>query len=427
MSQNSIYKFSKKIIRHERSLTGKGNLRTLKEIKKINKGLKIKHFKSGTNVFDWIVPNEWTVRKAFIITPEGKKICDYKKNNLYLVGYSQPKNIDISEKKLQKHIHSLKKQPNAIPYVTSYYKKTWGFCIEENLRKKFKKGTYKVLIDSKFKKGKMAYGEVVFKGKTKKEILLSTYICHPEMANNETSGISVLTFLANWIKKKRRKFTYRIIFIPETIGAIAYINRNLIDLKKNLIAGYIITCVGDENSFSYIPSRQGDTASDYVAKLILKKHTKKYKTYSWLDRGSDERQFCSPGIDLPVCSITKTKYGKYKEYHTSLDKLDSVVTSKGLNESFNMYKKLITYFEENKDFDSFFPKSIYPCEPHLSKRNLYPTISIKNQNSYIRNLMNILSYCDGKKSINQIASITKNTIETTNKILTLLKKEKIII
>ncbi len=426
MKQKEIFKFAKKIIKHERSLTGRGNIRTLKEIKKINKDLKIKSFKSGSKAFDWTVPNEWNVKNAYLVTPEGKKICEYKSNNLHLVGYSQPVKTNISREQLQDHLYSLKKQPSAIPYVTSYYKKAWGFCIEDKLRKKLKRGNYKVFIDSKFKKGKMVYGEIIIKGKSKKEILLSTYICHPEMANNETSGISVLTFLASWIKKKKRHFTYRIIFIPETIGAIAYINKNLINLKKNLIAGYIITCVGDENSFSYIPSRQGNTTSDYVAKLILNKYTKKYKIYSWLDRGSDERQFCSPGIDLPVCSVTKSKYGKYKEYHTSLDSLDKVVTSKGLNESFNIYKKFMTYFEENKNFDSFFPKSIYLCEPHLSKRKLYPTTSIKNQNNNVKNLTNILSYCDGKRSIDQIASVTKNTIQKTNQILMLLKKKKII-
>jgi len=425
--QNEIYKFAKKILRYERSLTGKGNLKTLKEIKKINTDLKIKSFGSGTKVFDWIVPKEWAVKDAYIITPTGEKICNYKTNNLSLVGYSRPINRNISIEKLQKHLHSLNRQPNAIPYVTSYYKKTWGFCIEDKLRKKLKKGNYKVFIDSKFKKGKMIYGEIVLKGKSKKEILLSTYICHPEMANNETSGISVLTYLAKWIEKKKRNFTYRIIFIPETIGAISYINKNIADLKKNLIAGYIVTCVGDENFFSYIPSRQGNTVSDYVAKLVLKKNTQKYKTYSWLDRGSDERQFCSPGVNLPVCSVTKSKYGNYKEYHTSLDRLGSLVTPKGLSESLNLYKKILIYFEKNKSFDSFFPKSVYQCEPHLSKRKLYPTISIKNKNNHTRNLVNILSYCDGKNSIDQIASLTKNTINQTNKILTLLKNKKIII
>lgn len=426
MSHNEIYQFATKILKYERSLTGKGNLKTLKEIKRINNNLKIKSFKSGSKVFDWTIPNEWEVKNAFIITPSGKKICEFKKNNLHLVGYSQPVNKILSREKLNKYLHSLKKQPNAIPYVTSYYKKNWGFCIEDKLKKKLQKGNYKVLIDSKFKKGKMVYGEIIFKGRSNKEILFSTYICHPEMANNETSGLAVLTYLTKWICKKRRNFTYRIIFLPETIGAVSYINKNLINLRKNLIAGYVVTCVGDENYFSYIPSRQGNLVCDFVAKEILSKNTKKYKIYSWLDRGSDERQFCSPGINLPVCSVTRSKYGNFKEYHTSLDRLDSLVTSKGLNESFEMYKKIITYFEKNNKYEYFFPKSVYKCEPHLSKRNLYPSISIKNQSVKVRNLMNILSYCDGSKSINQIASLTKNNISQTNKILRLLKSKKII-
>ena len=246
------------------------------------------------------------------------------------------------------------------------------------------------------------------------------------MANNESSGISLLTYISKWIRKKKRNFTYRIIFIPETIGAIAYINKNLDILKKNVIGGYVVTCVGDEQKFSYIPSRYGKTLSDYVAKLVLKKNTKSFKKYSWLDRGSDERQFCSPGVDLPICSITRSKYGAYKEYHTSLDKLGNVVTSKGLNESYKMYTKILTYIESNYIYDSFFPKYVHLCEPHLSVRKLYPTLSIKNKNTFTRNIINILSYCDGNNSIEGISLLTKNSLKYTKNILSLLKRKKLI-
>ena len=426
MTKHQIYNFAKKIIKYKRSLTGIDNLKTLKDIKKVNKNLNIKSFSSGLKFFDWTIPYEWEIKDGYIITPSGNKICDFKKSCLHVIGYSIRISKTVSKTELNKHLYSLKNQPHAIPYVTSYYKKNWGFCIDHKTRSKLDEGKYKVFIDSKFKKGKMVFGEYIIKGKSKKEILLSTYICHPEMANNETSGISVLTFLANWISKKKRNFTYRIIFIPETIGSIAYISKNLKTLKKKLIAGYVVTCVGDENLFSYIPSRSGDSPSDYVAKLILKKYYKKFKKYSWLDRGSDERQFCSPGLNLPVCSVTKSKYGKFKEYHTSLDSLDTVVTSKGLNESFKLYKRIINFFEKNNNYKSFFPKSVYLCEPQLSKRKMYPSISFKKQSTYTRNMMNVLSYCDGNKSIEQIANLTKNNIYQTKKILKKLKSNKII-
>lgn len=426
MTNKNIYNFAKKIIKYERSLSGKGNLKTLIEIKKINKDLKIKNFKSGSKVFDWVVPNEWHVKDAYIETPSKKKICNFKENNLHLLGYSIKVNKYVSLEKLQRHLFSLKNQPNAIPYVTSYYKRNWGFCIKDSLRKKLKKGKYKIVINSKFKKGNLPYGELLIKGKSKKEILLSTYICHPEMANNETSGISVLTFIARWITKRNRNFSYRILFIPETIGSIAYINKNFDLLKKKIIAGFIITCVGDENKFSYIPSRHGNTLSDHVSMYILKKYTKKFKIYRWLDRGSDERQFCAPGVDLPVCSITRSKYGTYKEYHTSLDKLDKVVTSKGLNESYKMYLKVINFFEKNNTYESFYPKNLYFCEPHLSKKKLYPTVSTKKQSVFIRNLTNILSYCDGKNSIEKIAELTENSIKKTQLIIKLLKNKKLV-
>ena len=423
---NQIFNFAKKIIGHPRSLSGNGVRKTLNDIKEILSQIKIKSFKSGDKAFDWKIPLEWKVNDAYIVTPDGKKICEYNKNKLHLVGYSVPINKILSKKKLLKNLHSLPNLKNAIPYVTSYYKKDWGFCIAHNDKKKLKEGNYKVHINSKHKKGVLNYGELFIKGKSKKEILLSTYICHPEMANNETSGISVLTFLAKWITSKKRNFSYRIIFIPETIGSIAYIKKNLKNLKKNLIAGFVVTCVGDKKNFSYIPSRSGNTLSDFVAKIILKKNKKKFNTYSWLDRGSDERQFCAPNIDLPICSITKSKYGTYKEYHTSLDKLGTIVVPEGLNESFKIYKECINYLEYNFEAKFFIPTNNCFCEPHLSKRNLYPAISTTKTTSKVRSMMNILSYVDGKTSIIQIANLCHLSILEVKKYLIIFKKFNLI-
>ena len=246
------------------------------------------------------------------------------------------------------------------------------------------------------------------------------------MANNETSGISVVTYLAKWVALKKRNFSYRIIFIPETIGSIAYIKKNLKNLKKNLIAGFVVTCVGDKGNFSYIPSRSGNTLSDFVAKIILKKNKKVFNTYTWLDRGSDERQFCAPNIDLPICSITKSKYGKYKEYHTSLDKLGTVVVQRGLNESFEIYKDCINYLEKNFDKKFFTPINNCFCEPHLSKRNLYPSISTLKTANKVKSMMNVLSYVDGKTSIIQIANLCHPSTLEVKKYLITFKKFNLI-
>ena len=423
---NQIFNFAKKIIRFPRSLSGEGVRKTLREVKNVLPNLKIKSFKSGEKVFDWKIPLEWEVKDAFIINPDGKKMCDYKINNLHLVGYSTPVKIILNKKKLLTKLYSLPHLKNAIPYVTSYYKKDWGFCISHKNKKKLKDGNYKVFINSRFKKGFLNYGELLIKGKSNKEIILSTYICHPEMANNETSGISVLTYLAKWIKSKKRNFSYRIIFVPETVGSIAYIKKNFLKLKKNIIAGLVVTCVGDNKKFSYIPSRYGDTLSDFVALEVLKKNKKKFNTYSWLDRGSDERQFCAPNIQLPICSITKSKYGTYKEYHTSLDKLGSVVVPEGLHESYIIFKKYVSYLEKNYVSNFFIPKNNCFCEPQLSKRNLYPSISTLKTASKVKSMMNVLSYVDGKNSIMQIAKLCHVSNIEVKKYLKIFRKHKLI-
>ena len=409
-----------------RTLAGKDNVISLKILKSYNRKLIIKNFRSGTKCFEWKIPYEWNIKEAFILNPKGKKICDFKKNNLHLVGYSHKLNKVMPLKELQKNLHSLKKKPNAIPYITSYYKKTWGFCIEHKKRKLLKNGNYKVLINSSFKKGKMHYGEIYIKGKSKKEIVFTTYICHPSMANNEISGQVVSIFLSKFISKNKRKYSYRFLFVPETIGAIAYISKNLNALKKNVIAGYIITCVGDERCYSYVPSRQGDTVSDKIALKVLKKIRGKKKFYTWLDRSSDERQFCSPGIDLPFCSVMRSKYGAYPEYHTSLDTIGSVLTSKGLSGSISFYKKIILEFEK-----IFLPSLKTKCEPFMTKHKLYHTLNNKfnwreKNLKETRDIMNFISYCDQKHSIEEISKKLNLSLSNCKKILNLLLKKKLI-
>ena len=243
--------------------------------------------------------------------------------------------------------------------------------MQYNKLKKLKNDEYKVYINSSLKNGKLKIGELYVKGHTKKEILISTYICHPSMANNEISGIVVTTKLAQWLKKKKRKFSYRFLFLPETIGSIAYLSKNFKKLQKNVVAGYVLTCIGDNRNYSMLESKQKNSLSDIVAKHILKQK-KKVKIYDWSMRGSDERQYCSPGIDLPIASLMRSKYGEYKEYHTSLDQIGKVVTKKGLEGGYRFVKQVINCLEKQ-----IFPKSKTFCEPFLTKKKIYPTLSKK--------------------------------------------------
>jgi aminopeptidase-like protein len=400
MIGNEIHNLAKKLWKINRSITGEGVRRTLEIIQNdYLQNLVIHSIPSGTKVFDWSVPMEWHVNEAYIITPDGEKICDFSVNNLHLIGYSISFRGRIGLDELQKKLYSLPEQPNAIPYITSYYERRWGFCLTQKQRDVLVDGEYEVVIDSKHFAGQLNYGELILPGKTDQEIFLSTYVCHPSIANNELSGPTVATYLAKWLSDtKERYYTYRFVFIPETIGSITYLSKNYTHLKKKVIAGFNISCVGDDRSYSYLPSRNGNTISDKVAKHVLKWIEPNYKIYSWLDRGSDERQYCAPGIDLPIASILRSKYGQYPEYHTSLDDLDNVVTPKGLDGGYWALRRALELIEKNR-----FYKTKFFCEPQMSKRGLYPKLSTKNKAQQVLEIMNILSFCDGEHSLLDIA------------------------
>jgi aminopeptidase-like protein len=422
MIGNEIHQFARELWPINRSITGVGLRETLKRISIHIPKLDIKSVPSGTKVFDWTIPREWHVNKAYIITPSGEKICDFSENNLHLLGYSIPFEGSVTLEELKKHLYTLPDQPNAIPYATSYYEERWGFCIAQKEFDVLKKGTYKVVIDSTLFKGELNYGELLIKGKSKKEIFLSTYVCHPSMANNELSGPTVLTFIAKWLmENNNREYSYRIIFIPETIGSITYLSRNYKEMKKKTIAGFNITCIGDDRSYSYLPSRNGDTISDLISKHILKWIDKNFKSYSWLERGSDERQYCSAGIDLPIASIFRTKYGEYPEYHTSLDNLESVVTPKGLDGGYWAIRKAIEAIERNKKYIT-----TVLCEPQMGKRGLYPTLSTKKSKEKIKLIMDLLSFCDGKNSLIDIAEALNIAIWNLYDVIDTLEKNDLI-
>jgi aminopeptidase-like protein len=381
---------------------GEGVRQTLRILRELLPSLNIYEVPSGTQVFDWVIPNEWNVREAWIEGPDGRRVVDFAEHNLHLVSYSVPVNTMLSLEELQAHLHSLPDQPEAIPYITSYYSTQWGFCLRHCDRLQLKPGNYRVHIDSTLEPGSLTYGELLIPGETAQEVFLSTYVCHPSMANNELSGPCVATYLAKWLGElPKRRYTYRIVFIPETIGSITYLSRNLEYLKQQVIAGFNITCIGDNRCYSYLPSRSGDTLSDRAALHVLKYFAPDFKRYNYLDRGSDERQYCAPGIDLPIASIMRSKYSAYPEYHTSLDDL-SLVTPDGLEGGFMALRKAIEVIECNLR-----PVVTMLCEPQLGKRGLYPTLSTKSTGDEVRVMMDMIAYCDGIHTLLDIAEIIK--------------------
>ncbi len=411
--------------------------KTLKILNTVCKNLKILEFESGKKVYDWKIPEEWNVKDAYI-KYKNKKIVDFKKNNLHLVSYSEPIDKILSYRELNKNLYSIKEKPNAIPYVTSYYKKRWGFCLNHKTRKKLKKDeSYMIYINSSFKKkGSLSIGEIYIKGKVRQEIILSTNICHPSMVNNELCAPVILSFISKYFKNKNNYFSIRILFLPETVGCITYLKENLKKLKRNFRAGYHVSCFGDKGKFSIVSTKYENSYSDYVAKKVLKNYGK-FETYPFKYCGSDERQYNFPGIDIPIATLTRTKFGIYKEYHTSLDNL-KITNPSTLKKSFNLIRDLINEINKDKKKivknyavinSNFIQKdhknrkynqkvySMTKCEPFLSKRNLYRHLSkdLLTNNELI--MFNILYYGDGIK----ITDISKLLNEKNVKVLSIAK------
>ena len=422
MIGNEIHEFAKELWPINRSITGEGVRTTLDQIKKHLPDLEIKSVSSGTNVFDWVVPKEWLVKEAYIVSPNGEKICDFKVNNLHLLGYSTSFEGNVNLEELKEHLYTLPEQPEAIPYITSYYKERWGFCLSQNQYDQLEDGEYYVKIDAIHFDGVLNYAELIIPGKSEKEVFLSTYVCHPSMANNELSGPTVVTFLAKWLSElSERDYTYRIVFIPETIGSITYLSLHYNEMKEKTISGFNVSCVGDDRAYSYLPSRNGNTLSDHIAKHILKHIDPNFKSYSWLDRGSDERQYCAPGIDLPIASIMRTKYGQYPEYHTSLDDLDNVVTPTGLDGGYWSIRKAIEAIERNRKY-----RVSVLGEPQMGKRGLYPSLSTKKSVEEVRLMMDLISLCDGENTLLEIAETLNTAIWDLYELIDKLLEHKLL-
>ncbi len=420
-----MYSWARDLFPICRSLTGDGNRKTLDYIKKILPNLIIHEVQSGTQAFDWTVPDEWNIRDAYVEDENGTRVIDFKQHNLHVVGYSEPVDVWLSFEELDKHLHSLPDQPNAIPYVTSYFNRWWGFCLTHEQRSKLKPGKYHAVIDSTLEPGNLTYGELILPGKEEKEVLLSTYICHPSLANNELSGPIVTTALARWLENcDSRRYTYRIVFLPETIGSVVYLSRNLEVMKKNTVAGFIVTCVGDDRAYSFLPSPWGGTLADRVAQHVLKHHAPDYGSYSYYkDSGSDEQQYCSPNVQLPVVSVMRSIYATYPEYHTSLDDL-SLISPSGLEGGYEAIKKCLTALENN-----FFYRVSFPCEPQLGKRGLMkPRLSQEDAEfPDTFTLMRLLHHLDGEHDLLEVCDRIDRSLIDCISIINRLLDEKIIV
>lgn len=417
----SMYSLAQELWPVNRSLSGIGVRETLLVLSEQISGFEVESIETGSKVFDWTVPKEWEVAEAYLITPSGDKICDFAINNLHLVGYSVPFEGQMELGQLQAHLHSLEAQRNAIPYVTSYYEEAWGFCLSQEERDLLEPGIYTIVIKTRLFDGVLNYGELLIRGQSSREVFFSTYICHPSMANNELSGPVLATEIAKWLQSQDSYYSYRFVFIPETIGSLVYMSRNLAAMKTNVVAGFVLTCVGDERTFSYLPSRDGNTVADRVALRALNSFGVEYVRYSWLDRGSDERQYCSPGADLPICSVIRSKYGEYPEYHTSLDTLGGVVTERGLRETFDLFTTILRLLESQR-----YPRALQVGEPQLGKRGLWPNLSVKGAYSSSRRLADALSLMDGRTELGEIATSLGCELSEIYKLSELLKREGLI-
>ncbi len=385
-----------------RSITGQGVRNTLSILadyigEQDGCGMEIQNVSSGTQVFDWTIPKEWVIHEAFIEDEEGRHIIDFKDHNLHVMGYSTPVDRWVELDELKDYIYTQPDQPEVIPYVTSYYKERFGFCMSEKQKSMLTPGRYHMYIDSELMDGNLTYGEIVIPGEREDEIFFSTYICHPSMANNECSGPALSAELIRYVRGMgKRRYTYRFIFIPETIGSITYLSRNMESMKKHMIAGFNLSCVGDDRGYSMIESRNGDTLADRVLKNVLRE-TGGYVVYPFLKRGSDERQYNAPGIDLPVVCFCRSKFGEYPEYHTSADNME-IISPEGFQGSYEVMTQVIQALEYNACY-----QINVLCEPQLGKRGLYPTVSQKGGYGIVEAMTDFIAYADGKNDLVRIS------------------------
>ena len=392
-----MFRFISKCYPICRSITGNGVRETINLISDIIP-LEKHEVSSGTQVFDWEIPNEWNIKKAYFKDSTGRKIIDFQDLNLHVLNYSVPIQKRVSLAELKEHLFTLPEHPDWVPYRTSYYQENWGFCMSHNQLKELKDGMYEVLIDTSLEKGNLTYGEYFIQGEINEEVIISTHICHPSLCNDNLSGIAVSAFLARYLSKQPLRYSYRFLFIPVTIGSIAWLCLNEKKLSK-IKHGLVVAGVGDTGKFTYKKTRQGNAEIDKVVMNILENSEDDFKVIDFSPHGYDERQYCSPGFNLPVGCLMRTPNGEYPEYHTSADNLEFVGV-KSLTGSLNTCLTIIKVLEENKKYINQNPK----CEPQLGRRGLHRHIGgHPDSRNFQLAMLWVLNLSDGHHSLVDIS------------------------
>jgi aminopeptidase-like protein len=393
-----LYKLVAELYPICRSITGDGVRRTLEIVDRELGGLEIHEVPTGTQVLDWTVPREWNVRDAWVADPAGRRVIDFQDSNLHLVGYSVPVRATMGLAELKQHLFTLPDQPDWVPWRTSYYAERWGFCASQRLVDGLAEGDYEVCVDTTLADGHLTYGEHLVEGRTADEVLVSCHVCHPSLANDNLSGIAVATGLARRLAEARPRYSYRFLFAPGTIGAITWLARNQ-DRLGRVGHGLVLACVGDPGGFTYKRSRRGDAGIDRVVAHVLARSGRPHQVLDFEPYGYDERQFCSPGFDLPVGSLSRTPYARYPEYHTSADDLDLVGPAQ-LQESLELCWEIFQVLEGDRRYLNLSPKG----EPQLGRRGLYGQIGGRSDAEERQMAMLwVLNQSDGDHSLLDVA------------------------
>ncbi|MEO1515624.1 MAG: DUF4910 domain-containing protein [Bacteroidota bacterium] len=392
-----IYDLARRLYPICRSITGEGVRQSLRILQEYIP-LEITEIQTGTKVFDWTVPKEWNIREAWIKGPNGQKIVDFAEHNLHLLNYSIPVHRQLSLEELQPHLHSLPAQPDLIPYRTSYYQENWGFCLPHRQYESLSPGNYEVYIDSSLEEGQLTYGSLLVPGQVEEEWLFSTHICHPSLANDNLSGMGVLTHLAQALIDAKPYYSYRFLFIPGTIGAISWLAQNQ-EKWANIQGGLVTALLGDQGAFTYKRSRDGQAYIDKLLAHVLAQSGQPHQLQDFIPYGYDERQFCSPGVNLAMGHLGRTPYGQFPEYHTSADNLDFIQVS-SLQQSYELFEQIIFVLEHDHRYQNLSPFG----EPQLGKRGLYSAIGGDNDRKERQMAMLwILNLSDGQHSLLDIA------------------------
>lgn len=390
---DAMYALLSELFPLDRSLTGNGVRETLERLSKVAP-LTIREVPTGTRVLDWTVPREWNVREAYIRAPDGRKVADFAESNLHLVGYSVPVRARMPLERLKERLHSLPEQPDCIPYHTSFYDETWGFCLRQHDVEALPDGEYEVVVDSTLEDGSLTYGEFVLEGESSDEVLLSCHVCHPSLANDNLSGMVVAAYLARALSGRSRRLSYRFLFVPGTIGPITWLARNSAVVSQ-VRHGLVLSCLGDPGGFTYKRSRQGDATVDRAAAHVLAHLDEPGEVRAFQPLGFDERQYCSPGFDLPVGRLTRTPNGEYPEYHTSADDLD-LVRPECLESSLRAVLRIVEILERDRVVVSLNPHG----EPQLGRRGLYRAMGGKSDPPRLQTaILWVLNLADGHHSL----------------------------